>query len=136
MKPDLFQSQIIITDDLLTEEHKLVRDSARAWVKEVSPIIEEYAQKAEFPKQIIKVWVKLVVWSLYSEEYGGAGLDQISYGIMQEIERGDSGVRSTSSVQSSLVMYPIWKYGNEEQRMKYLPKLALVNTWLFWINGT
>ena len=58
-------------------------------------------------------------------EYGGAGLDQISYGlIMQEIERGDSGVRSTSSVQSSLVMYPIWKYGNEEQRMKYLPKLA------------
>ena len=59
------------------------------------------------------------------EEYGGAGLDQISYGlIMQEIERGDSGVRSTSSVQSSLVMYPIWKYGNEEQRMKYLPKLA------------
>jgi glutaryl-CoA dehydrogenase len=57
-----------------------------------------------------------VVLALYSEEYGGAGLDQISYGlIMQEIERGDSGVRSTSSVQSSLVMYPIWKYGNEEQ---------------------
>jgi glutaryl-CoA dehydrogenase len=128
MKPDLFQSPDYYNlDDLLTEEHKLVRDSARAWVKrEVSPIIEEYAQKAEFPKQIIKGLGEIGGFGPYiPEEYGGAGLDQISYGlIMQEIERGDSGVRSTSSVQSSLVMYPIWKYGNEEQRMKYLPKLA------------
>ena len=128
MKPDLFQSPDYYNlDDLLTEEHKLVRDSARAWVKrEVSPIIEEFAQKAEFPKQIIKGLGEIGGFGPYiPEEYGGAGLDQISYGlIMQEIERGDSGVRSTSSVQSSLVMYPIWKYGNEEQRMKYLPKLA------------
>ena len=128
MKPDLFQSPDYYNlDDLLTEEHKLVRDSARAWVKrEVSPIIEEYAQKAEFPKQIIKGLGEIGGFGPYIPvEYGGAGLDQISYGlIMQEIERGDSGVRSTSSVQSSLVMYPIWKYGNEEQRMKYLPKLA------------
>ena len=128
MKPDLFQSPDYYNlDDLLTEEHKLVRDSARAWVKkEVSPIIEEYAQKAEFPKQIIKGLGEIGGFGPYiPEEYGGAGLDQISYGlIMQEIERGDSGVRSTSSVQSSLVMYPIWKYGNEEQRVKYLPKLA------------
>jgi len=128
MKPDLFQApDYYLLDDLLTEEHKLVRDSARAWVKrEVSPIIEEYAQKAEFPKQIIKGLGEIGGFGPYiPEEYGGAGLDQISYGlIMQEIERGDSGVRSTSSVQSSLVMYPIWKYGNEEQRMKYLPKLA------------
>ncbi|MFV8343384.1 acyl-CoA dehydrogenase family protein [Flavobacterium sp. XS2P39] len=128
MKPDLFQAPDYYNlDDLLTEEHKLVRDSARAWVKrEVSPIIEEYAQKAEFPKQIIKGLGEIGGFGPYiPEEYGGAGLDQISYGlIMQEIERGDSGVRSTSSVQSSLVMYPIWKYGNEEQRMKYLPKLA------------
>ena len=128
MKPDLFQSPDYYNlDDLLTEEHKLVRDSARAWVKrEVSPIIEEYAQKAEFPKQIIKGLADIGGFGPYiPEQYGGAGLDQISYGlIMQEIERGDSGVRSTSSVQSSLVMYPIWKYGNEEQRMKYLPKLA------------
>jgi glutaryl-CoA dehydrogenase len=128
MKPDLFQSpDYYLLDDLLSEEHKLVRDSARAWVKrEVSPIIEEYAQKAEFPKQIIKGLGEIGGFGPYIPvEYGGAGLDQISYGlIMQEIERGDSGVRSTSSVQSSLVMYPIWKYGNEEQRIKYLPKLA------------
>ncbi|MGL2992627.1 acyl-CoA dehydrogenase family protein [Flavobacterium sp. TSSA_36] len=128
MKPDLFQSPDYYNlDDLLTEEHKLVRDAARAWVKrEVSPIIEDYAQKAEFPKQIIKGLGEIGGFGPYIPvEYGGAGLDQISYGlIMQEIERGDSGVRSTSSVQSSLVMYPIWKYGNEEQRMKYLPKLA------------
>ena len=128
MKPDLFQSpDYYLLDDLLTDEHKLVRDSARAWVKkEVSPIIEEYAQKAEFPKQLVKGLAEIGGFGPYiPAEYGGAGLDQISYGlIMQEIERGDSGVRSTSSVQSSLVMYPIWKYGNEEQRMKYLPKLA------------
>ena len=128
MRPDLFQApDYYLLDDLLTEEHKLVRDSARAWVKrEVSPIIEDYAQRAEFPKQIIKGLGEIGGFGPYiPEEYGGAGLDQISYGlIMQEIERGDSGVRSTSSVQSSLVMYPIWKFGNEEQRMKYLPKLA------------
>jgi glutaryl-CoA dehydrogenase len=128
MKPDLFQApDYYLLDDLLTEEHKLVRDSARAWVKrEVSPIIEDYAQRAEFPNQIIKGLGEIGGFGPYiPEEYGGAGLDQISYGlIMQEIERGDSGVRSTSSVQSSLVMYPIWKFGTEEQRMKYLPKLA------------
>ena len=128
MKPDLFQApDYYQLDDLLSEEHKLVRDAAREWVKrDVSPIIEEYAQKAEFPQQIVKGLAGIGAFGPYiPEEYGGAGLDQISYGlIMQEIERGDSGVRSTSSVQSSLVMYPIWKYGNEEQRNKYLPKLA------------
>ena len=128
MRPDLFQAPDYFNlDDLLTDEHKLVRDSARAWVKrEVSPIIEDYAQRAEFPKQIIKGLGEIGGFGPYiPEEYGGAGLDQISYGlIMQEIERGDSGVRSTSSVQSSLVMYPIWKFGTEEQRKKYLPKLA------------
>ena len=128
MKPDLFEAPDYYNlDELLTEEHKLVRDAARAWVKrDVSPIIEEYAQKAEFPKQIIKGLAEIGAFGPYiPEEYGGAGLDQISYGlIMQEIERGDSGVRSTASVQSSLVMYPIWKYGNEAQRQKYLPKLA------------
>ncbi|MDO7170910.1 acyl-CoA dehydrogenase family protein [Mariniflexile sp. AS56] len=128
MKPDLFEAPDYYNlDELLSEEHKLVRNAARAWVKrEVSPIIEDYAQKAEFPKQIIKGLAEIGAFGPYIPvEYGGAGLDQISYGlIMQEIERGDSGVRSTSSVQSSLVMYPIWKYGNEEQRKKYLPKLA------------
>lgn len=128
MKPDLFQApDYYLLDELLTDEHKMVRDAAREWVKrEVSPIIEDYAQKAEFPTQIIKGLADIGAFGPYiPEQYGGAGLDQISYGlIMQEIERGDSGVRSTASVQSSLVMYPIWKYGNEEQRMKYLPKLA------------
>jgi glutaryl-CoA dehydrogenase len=128
MKPDLFQAPDYYNlDELLTEEHKLVRDAAREWVKrEVSPIIEDYAQKAEFPTQIINGLAEIGAFGPYIPlEYGGAGLDQISYGlIMQEIERGDSGVRSTASVQSSLVMYPIWKYGTEAQRQKYLPKLA------------
>jgi len=128
MKPDLFEAPDYYNlDDLLTEEHKLVRDAAREWVKrDVSPIIEEYAQKAEFPTQIVNGLADIGAFGPYIPvEYGGAGLDQISYGlIMQEIERGDSGVRSTASVQSSLVMYPIWKYGNEEQCNKYLPKLA------------
>ncbi len=128
MKPDLFEAPDYYNlDDLLSEEHKLVRDAARQWVKrDISPIIEEFAQKAEFPKQIIGGLVEIGAFGPYiPEQYGGAGLDQISYGlIMQEIERGDSGVRSTASVQSSLVMYPIYAYGSEEQRQKYLPKLA------------
>lgn len=128
MKPDLFEApDYYQLDDLLSEEHLLVRDAARSWVKkDISPIIEDYAQKAEFPKQIINGLAEIGAFGPYiPEEYGGAGLDQISYGlIMQEIERGDSGVRSTASVQSSLVMYPIYKYGTEEQRKKYLPKLA------------
>ena len=128
MRPDLFEApDYYHLDDILTEEHKLVRDAARQWVKrDVSPIIEDYAQRAEFPKQIIEGLAEIGAFGPYiPEEYGGAGFDQISYGlIMQEIERGDSGVRSTASVQSSLVMYPIWKYGTEEQRKKYFPKLA------------
>ncbi len=128
MKPDLFEAPDYYNlDELLTEEHKLVRNAAREWVKrEVSPIIEDYAQRAEFPTQIINGLAEIGAFGPYIPmEYGGAGLDQISYGlIMQEIERSDSGVRSTASVQSSLVMYPIWKYGNEVQRQKYLPKLA------------
>jgi glutaryl-CoA dehydrogenase len=128
MKPDLFEApDYYQLDDLLTEEHKMIRDTARAWVKrDVSPIIEKAAQDAVFPKSIIPGLAEIGAFGPYiPEEYGGAGLDQISYGlIMQEIERGDSGVRSTASVQSSLVMYPIWKYGSEEQKKKFLPKLA------------
>ena len=128
MKPDVFEAPDYYNlDDLLSEEHKLVREAARDWVKrDVTPIIETYAQKSEFPKQILSGLAEIGAFGPYiPEKYGGAGLDQIAYGlIMQEIERGDSGVRSTASVQSSLVMYPIWKYGNEAQRQKYLPKLA------------
>ncbi|CAL2090817.1 Glutaryl-CoA dehydrogenase [Tenacibaculum sp. 190524A02b] len=128
MKPDLFQSpDYYQIDDLLTDEHKLVRDSAQTWVKKnVSPIIETYAQKAQFPDQLIGGLAEVGAFGSYiPTEYGGAGLDQISYGlIMQELERGDSGIRSTASVQTSLVMGPIYNYGNEAQRKKYLPKLA------------
>jgi glutaryl-CoA dehydrogenase len=128
MKPDLFEAPDYYNlDDLLSEEHKLVRDATRQWVKRaVSPIIEEFAQRAEFPKDLLSGLAEIGAFGPYiPHEYGGAGLDQISYGlIMQEIERGDSGIRSTASVQSSLVMYPIYAYGTEEQRKKYLPRLA------------
>lgn len=128
MKTDQFQAPDYYNlDDLLTDEHKLIRDSAREWIKkEVSPIIEDYYERAEFPKQVIPGLAAIGGFGPYiPEQYGGPGLDQISYGlIMQELERCDSGLRSTSSVQSSLVMYPIYAYGNETQRMKYLPKLA------------
>jgi len=128
MKPDLYQApDYFLLDDLLTDEHKLIRDAAREWVKrEVSPIIEDYAQRAEFPKQIISGLAEIGAFGPFiPEQYGGVGLDYMSYGlIMQEIERGDSGVRSTASVQTSLVMFPIYQFGTEEQKMKYLPKLA------------
>ena len=128
MATDLFQAPDYYNmDDLLNEEHKMVRNAARDWVKKcISPIIENACEKAEFPKQIVSGLGEIGAFGPYIPgEYGGAGLDQISYGlIMQELERGDSGVRSTASVQSSLVMYPIYKYGTEEQRKKYLPKLA------------
>ncbi|AZJ34436.1 acyl-CoA dehydrogenase family protein [Tenacibaculum singaporense] len=128
MKSDLFQApDYYQVNDLLTDEHKLVRDTAREWVKKnLSPIIEEYAQRAEFPKELINGLAEVGAFGSYiPEEYDGAGLDQISYGlIMQELERGDSGIRSTASVQSSLVMGPIYNYGTEAQRQKYLPKLA------------
>ena len=128
MKPDLFTSpDYFHLDELLTEEHRLIRDTSREWVKkEVSPIIEEACQQAKFPNQILTGLAEIGAFGPYiPAEYGGAGLDQISYGlIMQELERGDSGIRSTASVQSSLVMYPIYNYGNEEQRKRFLPKLA------------
>ena len=128
MKQDLYQApDYFKLDELLTEEHKLIRDAAREWIKkEVSPIIEEACQKAVFPKNILPGLAEIGAFGPYIPvEYGGAGLDNISYGlIMQELERCDSGVRSTASVESSLVMYPIYKFGNESQRKKYLPKLA------------
>ena len=128
MAQDLFQSpDYYNVDDLLTEEHKLIRETVRSYVKrEISPIIEGYAQKAEFPEQIVKQLGELGCFGpTVSEKYGGGGLDYISYGLMmQELERGDSGVRSTASVQGSLVMFPIYAYGSEEQRTKYLPRLA------------
>jgi glutaryl-CoA dehydrogenase len=127
-RTDLFSSpDYFKLDELLTEEHILIRESVRNYVKkEISPIIEDYAQRAEFPEQIVKQLGELGCFGpTIPVEYGGGGLDYISYGLMmQELERGDSGVRSTASVQGSLVMFPIYEYGSEEQRRKYLPKLA------------
>lgn len=127
-KTDLYESpDYYLLDELLTEEHKLIRSSVRNWVKkELSPVIEDYAQKSEFPMQLIKGLAEIGAFGpTIPTEYGGAGLDYIAYGIiMQEIERGDSGIRSASSVQGSLVMYPIYAYGSEEQCKKYLPRLA------------
>lgn len=114
-------------DDQLTDEQKMIRESVRSWVNTaVIPIIEDCAENNQFPKHLIKELGEIGAFGPHiPTQYGGGGLDAISYGIiMQELERGDSGIRSCASVQSSLVMYPIWKYGSEEQRMKYLPKLA------------
>ncbi len=120
--PDYFQ-----LDELLTEEHRLIRDTVRDYVKrEISPIIEDHAQRAAFPVHIVRQLGELGCFGpTIPVEYGGGGLDYTSYGLMmQELERGDSGVRSTASVQGSLVMYPIHAFGSEEQRRKYLPRLA------------
>lgn len=114
-------------DDLLTEEHKIIRASVRDWVnRAVKPIIEDYAEKAKFPIHLMKELGQLGAFGPYlPEQYGCAGLDHTAYGlIMQELERGDSGIRSAASVQSSLVMYPIYTFGSEAQRLKYLPLLA------------
>jgi len=128
VRADLFESpDYYQLDELLTEEQLMVRDAVRTYVKtEISPIIEEYAQKSEFPNQIVKQLGDLGCFGpTVPTEYGGGGLDYISYGLMmQELERGDSGVRSTASVQGSLVMFPIHAYGSEAQKQKFLPKLA------------
>ena len=120
--PDYYQ-----LDELLSEEHLLVRSAVRDWVKkEVSPIIEGYAEVGKCPLHLFPQMGELgALGPSLPAKYGCGGMDEISYGIiMQELERGDSGIRSMASVQGSLVMYPIYKYGSEEQRMKYLPSLA------------
>lgn len=128
LKQDLYEHpDFYSVDSLLTEEHKLIRSSIRNFVKrEISPYIEDWAQRAHFPYEIVRKFGEIGAFGpTLPVEYGCGGLDYISYGIiMQEIERGDSGMRSTASVQGSLVMYPIYKFGSEAQRKKYLPKLA------------
>ena len=128
MKKDLYTSpDYYLLDELLTEEHKLIRETVRDWVKkQLSPVIEDFAQRAEFPKHLLSGMVQLGLFGpTIPAEYGGAGLDYISYGIMmQELERGDSGIRSTASVQGSLVMYPIYAFGSQQHKETYLPRLA------------
>jgi glutaryl-CoA dehydrogenase len=114
-------------DDLYTDEEKTIRDTVREFVnEEVKPIIEEYNQEMQFPMQLVP---KMAEFGFFGPtlpaEYGGAGLNNIAYGlIMQELERGDSGIRSFASVQSGLVMYPIFTFGSKEQKKLWLPKLA------------
>lgn len=128
MIKDQFQSpDYFALDDLLTAEQKLIRETVRTYVKkEITPIIEEYAQNAAFPNFIVPQLGELGCFGpTVPVQYGGGGLDYISYGLMmQELERGDSGIRSTASVQGSLVMFPIWAYGSDEQKQRFLPKLA------------
>lgn len=114
-------------DELLSEDHLLARDAVRDWVKqEVSPIIEQHFEQGTCPQHLFKELGAIGAFGpSIPTKYGGGGMDETAYGvIMQELERGDSGIRSMASVQGSLVMYPIYKFGSEEQRMKYLPKLA------------
>ncbi|MBT8231934.1 MAG: acyl-CoA dehydrogenase [Saprospiraceae bacterium] len=114
-------------DDLLSEDHLLARDAVRDWVKqEVTPIIEDYSERAECPQHLFKGLAEIGAYGpSLPVEYGGGGMDETAYGvIMQELERGDSGIRSMASVQGSLVMYPIYRFGSEEQKRKYLPKLG------------
>ena len=114
-------------DDLLSEDHKLARDAVRDWVKQsVSPIIEDCYDKAVCPTHLFKELAEIGAYGpSLPEKYGGGGMDEIAYGvIMQELERCDSGLRSMASVQGSLVMYPIYRYASEAQKMKYLPKLG------------
>ncbi len=116
-----------LLDELLSPEHLIARDAVRQWVKsEVSPVIEEYSHRAECPTHLFKGLAEIGAFGpSLPAEYGCGGMDEIAYGvIMQELERGDSGIRSMASVQGSLVMYPIYKFGSEEQRRHYLPKLA------------
>jgi glutaryl-CoA dehydrogenase len=113
-------------DDLLSEEQKIVRQTARAFVRSrVLPIIREAFTEGRFPEELIRPMGEQGFLGANLEGYGCAGLDPIAYGlIMQEFEAGDSGIRSFASVQGSLVMYPIWRYGSEEQRERWLPALA------------
>ena len=127
-KTDRFQGHDYYNvDELLNEDHLLARDAVREWVKqEVSPIIEGYSDRAECPQHLFKGLAEIGAFGpSLPAKYGCGGMDEIAYGIiMQELERGDSGIRSMASVQGSLVMYPIYRFGSEEQKMKYLPKLA------------
>ena len=112
---------------LLSEEARHVRDDVRTVVTEdVMPIIEKYAQRGEFPRHLISTFAEHgLLGSTLPAEYGGEGHSNIAYGlIMQELERGDSGLRSFCSVTGSLVMYPIWRYGTEAQKERWLPALA------------
>ncbi|MGH9481965.1 MAG: acyl-CoA dehydrogenase family protein, partial [Terriglobales bacterium] len=109
----------------LSENERLIRDNTRAWVEErIVPIIEGCAREGRFPRELIPEMARLGYYGATMPDYGGAGLSQVENGlIMQELERGDSGIRSFVSVHSSLVMYPIHAFGSEEQKRRWLPAM-------------
>src|SRR5690606_34699760 len=114
-------------DSLLSEEERLIRDTVRAWVDDaLLPVIGEAYVERRFPRELVPQIAELGIYGAnLPEEYGCAGLNNVAYGlIMQELERGDSGIRSFASVQGALCMYPIFAFGSEEQKRKYLPPMA------------
>ncbi|WP_247235017.1 acyl-CoA dehydrogenase family protein [Telluribacter sp. SYSU D00476] len=128
----MINSDFYKIDELLTDEQRMIRQAVQEFTdREIKPIMEDYAQRAEFPRHLVRKFGEVGVFgSTIPTEYGGGGSDYISYGLIcQEIERGDSGMRSTVSVQSSLVMWPIYQFGSDEQKQKYLPRLA-TGEWL------
>ena len=124
-------------DTLLNDDERLVRDNTRKFIEEnLIPIIEMCNREGRFPKELIKPMGELGFYGASLKGYGCAGMSAVEYGLMtQELERGDSGVRSFVSVQSALCMYPIYAFGSEEQKQKYLPKMALGrDSWMLWFN--
>jgi glutaryl-CoA dehydrogenase len=119
-------SDYLDCDSLLTEDQRLVRDTVRSWVEDrVLPIIEDAAWEGRFPKELVPEMASMHLFGATISEYGLPGLDNVAYGlIMQELERGDSGLRSFVSVQSALVMYPIYAFGSKEHKDRWIPKLA------------
>src|SRR5712675_2197635 len=113
-------------DALLTDEERLVRDTTRKFIEDnLIPIVEECNRAGRFPKELVKPMADLGLFGASLKGYGCAGMSNVEYGlVMQELERGDSGVRSFVSVQSALVMYPLYAFGSEEQKQQWLPKLA------------
>ena len=113
-------------DELLSEEERMIRDTVRSWVDErVVPIVAEYCRQGTFPMQLVPEMAQLGLFGANLQGYGCAGLGAVAYGLlMQELERGDSGLRSAASVQGGLVMYPIHAFGSEEQKQRWLPRLA------------
>ena len=113
-------------DAQLTEEERMVREAVRDWVSDqVIPIIENHCREGTFPMQLIPQMAEMGLLGVNLDGYGCAGMSNVAYGLVcQELERGDSGIRSFASVQGSLCMFPVWKHGSEEQKQKYLPKMA------------
>src|SRR5450432_3482595 len=113
-------------DALLTDDERMARDTSRSFIEDnLIPIIEQCNRDGRFPRELVQPMGHLGFFGASLEGYGCAGMSNVEYGlVMQELERGDSGIRSFASVQGALVMYPIHAYGNEEQKKHYLPKMA------------